>query len=242
MTHAHVPAHLHAADGAAGSVVVLNVRSGRWHVLNAAAAALWQEVGRTEDVGRAVRVVAERYPPSAHETFHADARLVIDDLSERGLIAFGRSRGRVRGPVAARPGPPAEVGAKGATNGRHVPAVARIAAPLAICLLRLPFRVAVRVVGAANSRWCVRDSTIAQAVEATTAVETALRGYPGRAACLEHSLAAVLVSLLLRRRLRWVLGVAKDPYRFHAWTETGDVAMATSDPTPLTEFTRVIAV
>ncbi|MER8234318.1 lasso peptide biosynthesis B2 protein [Streptomyces sp. NPDC094049] len=46
------------------------------------------------------------------------------------------------------------------------------------------------------------------------------RVVPGRAACLEESLAAYLTAALTGRRVAWVLGVRFVPQGAHAWIAT----------------------
>jgi hypothetical protein len=56
--------------------------------------------------------------------------------------------------------------------------------------------------------------------------------YPGRAACLERSLAAVLLAIAVRRRLDWCLGAVPDPYRFHAWVAVAGTPVTAADDDP----------
>lgn len=84
-------------------------------------------------------------------------------------------------------------------------------------LLRLPFRVVIRTVallghGAASAG--PADGQIAVA-----AVRHAARWFPGRAACLETSLGAVLAARIYGRRLDWCIGARQLPYAAHAWVE-----------------------
>lgn len=43
---------------------------------------------------------------------------------------------------------------------------------------------------------------------------------PGRAACLETSLAATLTAAARGRRVHWCLGARSAPFATHAWIET----------------------
>lgn len=70
-------------------------------------------------------------------------------------------------------------------------------------------------------RCCVRPSTIEEAAAATTAIRSASVLYLGRVACLESSLATVLVCALHRREVDWYIGVRTLPYASHAWIEVG---------------------
>jgi hypothetical protein len=90
---------------------------------------------------------------------------------------------------------------------------------LAVLLVRLPFRTACGLVRVSRRRWCRRVLPAERADTVVAAVRNAARWYPGRAACMELSLAAVLMAALSRQRLDWCLGAIADPYRFHAWVE-----------------------
>lgn len=50
-------------------------------------------------------------------------------------------------------------------------------------------------------------------------VRRSARWFPGRAACLENSLAAALAALLTRRSVDWCIGARLMPYAAHAWIE-----------------------
>lgn len=91
---------------------------------------------------------------------------------------------------------------------------------LALVLLRLPFRHTLRAVRCAR-RAGRRPLTAAQAEALVEAARHTSRLWPGRAACMETSLGAVLAAALLGRRLHWSLGVrfAPPPVEYHAWAE-----------------------
>lgn len=98
----------------------------------------------------------------------------------------------------------------------------RLLAPLCLTLatglLRLRFG---RVV--ALTRWttrrCRQSATPVEAASMTTAVRSAARHRSGRVACLEQSLAAVLMAGLRRRSIQWCIGARLMPYASHAWIE-----------------------
>lgn len=91
---------------------------------------------------------------------------------------------------------------------------------LALVLLHLPFRHTTHTV-----RWARRAGRRAMEPERAEAVVDAVRHasrlWPGRAACMETSLGAVLAAALLGRRLDWCLGVrfSPPPVEYHAWAE-----------------------
>ncbi|MBW1603401.1 lasso peptide biosynthesis B2 protein [Streptomyces sp. JJ66] len=91
---------------------------------------------------------------------------------------------------------------------------------LALVLLRLPFRHTVRATCLAR-RVGRRPLASARAEALVGAVRHTARWWPGRAACMETSLGAVLAAALLGRRLTWHLGArfAPPPVEYHAWVE-----------------------
>ncbi|MEV2276997.1 lasso peptide biosynthesis B2 protein [Nocardiopsis sp. NPDC049922] len=93
----------------------------------------------------------------------------------------------------------------------------------AITLLRIPLRATIATIGILH-RLPLADSTAA-----TPAVGRLAGGclwastyWPGRAACLELSLATVIAAALTSRRLHWCLGARFDPPATHAWAQTVD--------------------
>jgi hypothetical protein len=89
---------------------------------------------------------------------------------------------------------------------------------MAILLLRLPFRHTVRVVRCAR-RLGHRPLNPDPAAALIAAVQHTGRLWPGRIACMERSLGAVLAAALLRRELSWCVGArfALPPTEYHAW-------------------------
>ncbi|MFD6619559.1 lasso peptide biosynthesis B2 protein [Streptomyces albidoflavus] len=124
-----------------------------------------------------------------------------------------------------------------------VSAVLALAALLgALLLIRLPLRTVSGTVSWTARTWCRREATPEQAATSLAAVRRAARWYPGRAACLELSLATFAVLALAGRRVVWCIGTADDPYRFHAWVEAQGIAIASPDEYGTTEFRRVLSV
>ena len=92
---------------------------------------------------------------------------------------------------------------------------------IAVVILRLPFGRLVRLVAAVKRRCCRRDATPAEAEIAVLAARMAGRWFPGRAACLECSLAAVLAAAAKGRAVDWCIGARFAPYSSHAWIQVG---------------------
>lgn len=91
---------------------------------------------------------------------------------------------------------------------------------LALVLLPLPFRHTTRAARLAR-RVGRRPLTPARAQALVGAVRHTGRLWPGRCACMETSLGAVLAAALLGQRLDWCLGArfAPPPVEYHAWAE-----------------------
>ncbi|CAM5716759.1 hypothetical protein SFUMM280S_04525 [Streptomyces fumanus] len=111
---------------------------------------------------------------------------------------------------------------------------------IALVLIRLPFPVLLRVVRWTSHHWCLLDATGTQAAAALAAVRQAAARCPGRAACLETSLAALTLLALRRRRTTWCIGTAADPYRFHAWIETEAGPVMATDEQGIDAFRRIL--
>lgn len=95
---------------------------------------------------------------------------------------------------------------------------------LSVSLLRLPLKHSVALVGKLKNG-VARPATVEEAEAFIAAVRSSARWFPGRAACLENSLAAVLTGLIMRRSVDWCIGARLMPYAAHAWIETVGVAV-----------------
>ncbi|WP_250305337.1 lasso peptide biosynthesis B2 protein [Streptomyces sp. A 4/2] len=86
-----------------------------------------------------------------------------------------------------------------------------------------------------------RPATLQEAIRAVTTVRRAGWYSPGRTACLEESVAAVLLLASRRLGVRWCHGIASDPIRLHAWVQTmsgDDVA----EPSSTHAYTPVLTI
>ena len=77
-----------------------------------------------------------------------------------------------------------------------------------------------------------------QAHRAVRAVRWAARLIPARVACLEESVAAVLLLVAAGKRARWRHGIATDPIRLHAWLVDPDGA-AVEEPAETAQYTVI---
>lgn len=220
-----------------GGVVVLDTAAGLWIALNTTAGDFWRSWESGAGFDAAVAAACERYPDVPAESVRADAMRLAQDLVTRGLLEAVPGPDDGDAAVMAEPAGPGS--ARGPGWLRLLAAMACVVA--ASVLVRCPFRVSFAVVRASRP-WCRRTPTDAQAGAAVAAVSRAARSYPGRAACLELSLAAVLLAAIRRWRLDWCLGSAPDPYRFHAWVEVeGKALSAAGEILPSSRFARILA-
>ncbi|WP_051819861.1 lasso peptide biosynthesis B2 protein [Streptomyces sp. NRRL S-920] len=269
MTRLSVSEYVRESTSPHGGSVLLDVRSGHCFAMNSMAHALWQEWHRSGNFDSAVLVLADRYPHVRHDRIREDARRLADDLISRGLLAAhapSRTAGRrPDGHESARHAPPrgevppvAEVPPAAAQmtmaaepmrderdrslRGAATALLGLLALLGALLLIRLPLRTVSRTVSWTARTWCRREATPEEASASLATVRRAARRYPGRAACLELSLATLGVLALTGRRVVWCVGTADDPYRFHAWVEAQGVAIASPDEYGHTEFRRVLSV
>ncbi|MGW3962508.1 lasso peptide biosynthesis B2 protein [Amycolatopsis sp. NPDC005003] len=224
MTVVHV-----AADHGGG--LIMNTRAGRWYALNATAELMVRELRRTGDVDAVVRAVAAIFPGVPESRIRGDAEDLARQVPVRKLVSFAGSSdltvSEARVPAVAEPG----------VRRRWLRS--RVSLVLAILLLCLPFHCAVQAVSTLR-RLGRKPATVGQTAEVLAAVDRAARLFPCRVACLERTLTAVLTSALCGFRLNWAIGVAEDPYRFHAWVEAEGKAIVLNGDCSSAEFRRVL--
>jgi len=233
-----IPGRVHCRTYPHGGMVLLNGVTGRWHALNATAGALWRSWQAGEGFEQGVATVAGRYPEVPPDRIRADAEHLLNQLMTRGLLDVSLPERAAAVAMAGARGDGA-----GPTPGRCVRVLAFGCLLIAVICARLPFRATHRVLQASRHGWCRVSPAVERASSIVAAVHLAARWYPGRAACFELSLAAVLLAALFRVRLDWCLGAAADPYRFHAWVETGGQPVpGPGEPAEQTRFLRVLTV
>ncbi|MFL6121605.1 lasso peptide biosynthesis B2 protein [Actinophytocola sp.] len=237
MTSFVIPDGVRAVPESDGRMVLLNENTGVWHSLNRAGADLYQTLGSSGDIDDAVDRLVQRHRDVPPDRIRGDVERVITELVRRGLL---QSTGTyTRYPAAVLMATP---DAPGAVPQRHR-VVAGVAFVVALVLLRLPFRTSTTLVSTLKRRLATRDATLAEAAHLLATATFVTRHHPGRVACLELSLTAVLTAALLRRRIDWCFGFATDPQTFHSWIEvTGTPVTAVTDDPILPTYTRVTRV
>ncbi|OLF17549.1 hypothetical protein BU204_10825 [Actinophytocola xanthii] len=197
-----------------GRLVVLNRATGRWHIINRTGAEVVDRLVDGVDIDRVAALLAQRHTGVSVEQVREDVVRLVDGLVRRGLLELRPERG-TSAVLMSLPG--YEEAAPTATH--RIAAV--VALPVALVLLRLPFRAQVRAVAVGKSLLGARDADDLDVRRCLSAVRWAGTHYPGRFACLEQSLTAVLTAALLRRRADWCFGFSSDPTTMHAWVEAG---------------------
>lgn len=228
MIRAVVPATVHAMADDEGRLVLLDTASGRWYALNRTGAAFYQELRRGSDLDEAVDAMATRYHAVPEDRIRADLEELVSALVRRGLVELpDRVARHPAGVLMAVPAGETRVDPR-----RRF--VAPVAFALALLLLRLPFRTTARLVAGLKKAKPAASRT--DALAALGAARWISRWYPGRVACLELTLTAVLTAAFLGARVDWCFGFAVDPYTFHAWIEIGDepVTDPADEPIPPT--------
>lgn len=236
MTCFVIPDGVHVVPETDGRLVVLNENTGSWHALNRAGADLYEELGRTSDLDDVVNQLARRYQNVLPDRIREDIDRMVADLVRRGLLEPASYTRRPAAVLMATPD------SSVAASRRHRVLTA-IAFAGAVVLLRLPFRTSTKAVTTVK-RWLAKqDATESEALRRLVTARLVTRYYPGRVACLELSLTAVLAGALLRQRIDWCFGFASDPQRFHSWIEVGGtpVTEPTDDPI-LPTYRRVVRV
>jgi Transglutaminase-like superfamily len=99
---------------------------------------------------------------------------------------------------------------------------------------------ALALLSAASAR-TNKPATAKQTTAAVNAVRRAGWFSPGRTACLEESVAAVLLLAARRRSVRWCHGIASDPVRLHAWVQTMD-GVDIAEPSSTRAYTPVLTI
>jgi hypothetical protein len=232
-----IPDEVHCRTYPHGGMVVLNRTTGRWHALNASAGILWRAWQARESFEQGVAAVADHYPEVSPDRIRTDAQQLLHQLVSRGLLRVSLPE---RGAAAAMAQAPRTY--TGPATGRYEQLLAFGCLLFAVVCARFPFRATYRLVRILRRR-CAEPPEAQRARSIVAAVHLSARWYPGRAACFEQSLAAVLLAAFYRLRLDWCLGAAADPYRFHAWVETASKPVPEpGEPAEQAPFVRVLMI
>lgn len=231
MTSRHLvtaPAHVAGCDLGPATVLV-NYQTGGVHTLIGAAARWWTELAATGDTN----TVATLAPPASG--------VLLQQLRAAGLLT-DTTRPRPWAPPCIAPPWQLIFGTR-ETPAAHTPASRApgylvIVAGLALAVIMVVQRFGPARTGLWRLLWllswasrrAIRPASSALAQQAVHAVRRAGLVFPGRAACLEESVAAALTLAALRLGVTWCHGVTADPIRLHAWIESPDAGPVAEPP------------
>lgn len=194
---------------------VLDIRKGRgrWLHLDPISASLWLALTSGVPSNVAVDTLVTRWADRGVDPgrVRTDLTSVTDALNQAQLTGLAERTPAPAGTTIVRI-------AGEQRTGRHR-AVAVTGLALSLALLRCaPIRLAVTAARALG-RIPRRPATVDEAEAVHAAVRRAARLWPGRAACLEESLATFIACAAAGRRVHWALGASFFPHGAHAWTE-----------------------
>lgn len=245
MPRANISKKVHYCEHDHGGIIMLDTASGCWIALNSMASEYWRNWSTGKGFDQTVAAVAARHPDVPLAAIRADAKSLLAELAARGLIDA----------ASAKSAPKAVVGSgvvmaeseftavQWRVRSKLRSTVAFICIIFASVVVRRSLRAALWLVSTSRRKWCRTDPDLGAARRTVAAVSRAARLYPGRSACLELSLAAVLLAAVRRRRLDWCFGSAANPYQFHAWVELdGRAVPVPGRPTDEVAYLRVLAV
>ncbi|MCX5401313.1 lasso peptide biosynthesis B2 protein [Streptomyces sp. NBC_00102] len=211
---------LYTAHLPGGSAAVMDTRTGRgrWRHFNTTAAHLWKQLADGIPLDQALDDLTDHFVRQGanRDTVRADLETLAGQLRDTGLLTAHISTPPSPTTPEARPPLPADT---------PLGVADRIAGLLglttALILLRCaPIRISIAVAGALG-RTNRPAASGEQADLLFHAVRHSGRFWPGRAACLEESLAAYVAAILRGRRVTWVIGARTAPAAAHAWIEAG---------------------
>lgn len=211
------------------ATVLINYRTGGVHTLIGDSARWWADLAASGDPSTATALD----PPAAS--------VLLEQLRTAELLT---ATDRPRAWQPPRTAPPWRLvfGTEEAPEA-HTPTARTPGHLVIVAAVALATTMAIKHAGPARARlprllrlvdWACRQAvhpaSSAQAQHAINAVRRAGQFIPGRAACLEESVAAVLTLAALRHGVTWCHGVRGDPIRLHAWIESTDAGPVAEPP------------
>lgn len=224
--------------------VLLDARSGRVDVLLGPGRELWSALAGCGDAAEAARRVPRLEPTSAHR--------LVDDLVAADLLAAATQPRPWPVPVSGVPTQPSW-GTQELAAQLDPPAPAPWR-DRGLAAAAVAFTLGARQCGRAETRFPrllrlvertaargQRPGSPEEVRHAVSAVRRVACLFPARVACLEESIATVLVLAATSRRVIWCHGVAGDPVRFHAWVQT-EHGGRVEEPSDIDRYTPLIQI
>ncbi|CAM3745619.1 lasso peptide biosynthesis B2 protein [Kibdelosporangium persicum] len=231
-----IPETVHATPDDRGNLTLLNQATGRWHLLNRTGAEFYQSLRAHQDIQTAIDSLVRRHPDVPAGQIQHDIELLVSALVARGLLVPDELFRRQAAGILMTLPPTSQ------PNTRLQGFTALVAFPVALLLLKMPFRVTTAAVTRLKHRLCRRKATIAEAQGVLSAARRAGRFHPGRVACLEESLTAVLAAAIIGYRVDWCFGFAVDPLSFHAWIAVDGSPVTDNSDDPINSTYRQVLV
>ncbi|WP_232837138.1 lasso peptide biosynthesis B2 protein [Lentzea terrae] len=199
---------------------------------------IFRELKRSGDLELALSSVAHEFPSIPLSEIRTDVDRLVSDLLTRGLLVPSPEH------VWHAGGTPVALPSR---QSGDVTAIRRVLATLcllaAIAILRLPFRTTIRFAAAVKRMLARRTATRSDGRKSVSAVHQVGRSVPLRVACLETSLASVLLCALYGQALEWCFGHSLDPIAFHSWVEADGEPVRDPHDEPIdTAYKRIFAV
>jgi asparagine synthase (glutamine-hydrolysing) len=231
-----IPEYIQTAVNPKGKVALLNTQTKGYFLVNDSGKIFLQALAETGMYDDGITALRRAYPQVPPPELRADALHMFKELLAKGFMVASDTL-----PAATLPDAPPAVPAN-MTHGQvamarelegtpriHEAALAVGALITAVRLHRLPLNRTQNLIQKIQGAWCTRYATPKEAHEMLTNVHrVAQRGYLGRAACLQASLATTVYAALRRRRIDWCIGIALQPLRRHAWIEIDNKPIVTS--------------
>lgn len=233
-----VPHEVQTTTDESGRMVAMNTRTGEWHTLNETGGLVFRELRRSGDLELALSALTHEFPSIPVSEMRIDVDHLVSALLTRGLLVpFPHHVWHPGGtPVALPSRRSGEV-----TLTRQ--ALALLCLLAAIATLRFPFGTVIRFVAALKRAQARRPASQSDGRTSLSAVHR-MSGYvPLRVACMEVSLASVLLCALYGRALHWCFGHSLDPIAFHSWVEADGEPVREPGDEPITSvYRRIFAV
>ncbi|MFD3997153.1 lasso peptide biosynthesis B2 protein [Streptomyces sp. NPDC058583] len=217
---------------------VLDIRKGRgrWLHLDPISTGLWLALAAGVPSPSAVDDLVTQWADRGVDPgrVRADLTGVADGLNQAELTGDAQH--------TAAPEQAVIVQFAGEAHLRRHRAAAAAGLALSLVLLRgAPIRLTVaaaRVLG----RLPRQPATAEEAGAVHAAVRRAANWWPGRAACLEESLATFIACAAVGRRVHWALGASFFPQGAHAWTEAAGTVIGQDETDRVWPYVPVLRV
>ncbi len=216
------------------NILFLQLRTGQLAGGNSPVAHVWEEFEREPglDLEGAIAAAAARTGIDPAE-LRAQMQGLIRTLRSAGVLTTrppGEPPRRLRAILADETSQPKlrEPADLGASVPRRVAIAGAIGLLIALALQRLPFWVQLEILIAIRRARAQRPA-LSDTRRLAAAVKRTARRYPGRAECMEQSMAAFIAGALLGAAPDWCHGGSLLDDSYHAWVQAESIAVDYTD-------------